>query len=131
MRMIANKIFRGVAQLVARLVWDQDAAGSNPVTSTILNTHKGLESPYGYLFCIDQSVEGFIAFRHFGLFVSSKGFEIGLLFGDAHLRLRYARLFCNRFSLSEYLLTTMHNHPVIPCYSNRGDNNEIRGSPRK
>ena len=26
---------RGVAQLVARLVWDQDAAGSNPVTSTI------------------------------------------------------------------------------------------------
>ena len=26
---------RGVAQLVARLVWDQDAAGSNPVTPTI------------------------------------------------------------------------------------------------
>lgn len=25
---------RGVAQLVARLVWDQDAAGSSPVTST-------------------------------------------------------------------------------------------------
>ena len=27
-------IYRGVAQLVARLVWDQDAAGSNPVIST-------------------------------------------------------------------------------------------------
>ncbi len=27
--------YRGVAQLVGRLVWDQDAAGSSPVTSTI------------------------------------------------------------------------------------------------
>ena len=25
---------RGVAQMVARLLWEQDAAGSNPVTST-------------------------------------------------------------------------------------------------
>ena len=32
---------RGVAQLVARLVWDQDAAGSNPVTSTKKQTHFG------------------------------------------------------------------------------------------
>ena len=29
-------IFRGVAQLVARLVRDQEAMGSNPVTSTIV-----------------------------------------------------------------------------------------------
>ncbi len=29
--------YRGVAQLVARLVWDQDAAGSIPVTPTIMN----------------------------------------------------------------------------------------------
>ena len=31
-----NKIssFRGVAQLVARVVWDHQAAGSNPVTRT-------------------------------------------------------------------------------------------------
>ena len=27
---------RGVAQLVARDVWDVDAAGSNPVTPTII-----------------------------------------------------------------------------------------------
>ena len=29
-------IYRGVAQLVARVVWDHEAAGSIPVTSTIL-----------------------------------------------------------------------------------------------
>ena len=28
-------MLRGVAQLVARLLWEQDAAGSNPVTPTI------------------------------------------------------------------------------------------------
>ena len=27
-------LFRGVAQLVARLLWEQDAAGSSPVTPT-------------------------------------------------------------------------------------------------
>ena len=35
--------FRGVAQLVARLLWEQDAAGSSPVTSTMLNVHNGLD----------------------------------------------------------------------------------------
>ena len=29
-----NSIYPGVAQLVARLLWEQDAAGSNPVTRT-------------------------------------------------------------------------------------------------
>ena len=29
-----NSIFRGVAQLVARLLWEQNAAGSSPVTPT-------------------------------------------------------------------------------------------------
>ena len=33
-------IFRGVAQLVERLVWDQDAAGSNPVTPITFYIHK-------------------------------------------------------------------------------------------
>ena len=30
-------LFRGVAQLVARVVWDHEVAGSIPVTSTIKN----------------------------------------------------------------------------------------------
>ena len=32
---LAFRLFRGVAQLVARVVWDHEVAGSIPVTSTI------------------------------------------------------------------------------------------------
>ena len=32
-----HEINRGVAQLVARVVWDHEVAGSIPVTSTIFN----------------------------------------------------------------------------------------------
>ena len=31
---VSNRCFRGVAQLVAFLVWDQAVAGSSPVTPT-------------------------------------------------------------------------------------------------
>ncbi len=34
---------RDVAQLVARLVWDQDVAGSNPVIPTNSGIHKAFE----------------------------------------------------------------------------------------
>ncbi len=30
----SSAVFRGVAQLAARLVWDQDAGGSSPLTPT-------------------------------------------------------------------------------------------------
>ena len=40
--------YRGVAQLVARLVWDQDAGGSNPFTPT----KKAQESMFLSLFSI-------------------------------------------------------------------------------
>ena len=35
--------YPGVAQLVARLLWEQDAAGSNPVTRTMRSIIKGSE----------------------------------------------------------------------------------------
>ena len=34
---------RGVAQLVARVVWDHDAAGSNPVTPTMASVLTAFE----------------------------------------------------------------------------------------
>ena len=34
-----KKLHRGVAQMVARMVRDHEAMGSNPVTPTIKNTH--------------------------------------------------------------------------------------------
>ena len=40
---IGSRIIRSVAQLVARRVWDAEAAGSNPVTPT----KKGFKSGYG------------------------------------------------------------------------------------
>ena len=39
----AKVLFPGVAQLVARLLWEQDAAGSSPVTRTMLIVLNGLE----------------------------------------------------------------------------------------
>ena len=48
--------YRGVAQLVARLLWEQDVAGSNPVTSTTrLNLDCSLQKTE-YAF-VAQSVE--------------------------------------------------------------------------
>ena len=41
-------IHRDVAQLVARLVWDQDVAGSNPVIPT--KNPQGISVPWGFLF---------------------------------------------------------------------------------
>ncbi len=41
--MVKYKAYRGVAQLVECLVWDQDAAGSSPVTSTIFVQKQSLK----------------------------------------------------------------------------------------
>ena len=45
-----RRIHRGVAQLVERLVWDQGAAGSRPVTST--KSKKPVDTPYWMYGCI-------------------------------------------------------------------------------
>ena len=48
--LIKHNVYPGVAQLVARVVWDHDAAGSNPVTRTIRSVLKGFEdTPYYFL----------------------------------------------------------------------------------
>ena len=45
--------YRGVAQLVARDIWDVDAAGSNPVTpTTILTESRGFASTFGQFLCV-------------------------------------------------------------------------------
>ena len=41
----SKSIFRGVAQLVARDVWDVDAAGSNPVTPSNNKRQRGAKAP--------------------------------------------------------------------------------------
>ncbi len=43
------QIKRGVAQLVARDVWDVDAAGSNPVTPTKFGFGKQFPKPFSLL----------------------------------------------------------------------------------
>ena len=47
--------YPGVAQLVARLLWEQDAAGSNPVTRTISSVHNGFE-----LWTLDFSIFSYV-----------------------------------------------------------------------
>ena len=52
---VVSVLFRGVAQLVARLLWEQDAAGSSPVTSTIKthipNAENRLECVFFFFIC--------------------------------------------------------------------------------
>ncbi len=41
---------RGVAQLVARVLWEHEVAGSNPVAPTILETQKAeVSDDFGFL----------------------------------------------------------------------------------
>ena len=51
---IKKNCYRDVAQLVARMVWDHDAAGSNPVISTIKST-----VPFGTVLFICLRCRGF------------------------------------------------------------------------
>ena len=46
---LRQQIYPGVAQLVARLVRDQEAVGSNPVTRTMRSVLIGFEYPCGTL----------------------------------------------------------------------------------
>ena len=74
-RASANFISRGVAQLVARDVWDVDAAGSNPVTPTKFGFGKQFPKPFS-LFPPTQILraDGFVSPR----FLSSSR-QIGIL----------------------------------------------------
>ena len=47
---VKNQIYRGVAQLVARLLWEQDAGGSSPFTPTKILTESRVYSPLSVIF---------------------------------------------------------------------------------
>ena len=47
---VKNQIYRGVAQLVARLLWEQDAGGSSPFTPTKILTESGKKSLLSVIF---------------------------------------------------------------------------------
>ena len=60
-RTMPNRFYRGVAQLVERVVWDHQAAGSNPVTPT----KQGLEpirAPGSFLICAEGHAKKLISF---------------------------------------------------------------------
>ena len=58
------KIQPGVAQLVARVVWDHQAAGSNPVTRTISSIHKGFDFMNTRFFSRTPRTEIFSHYAH-------------------------------------------------------------------
>ena len=47
---VKNQIYRGVAQLVARLLWEQDVGGSSPFTPTKILTESGKKSLLSVIF---------------------------------------------------------------------------------
>ena len=95
-------IFRGVAQLVARLVWDQDAAGSNPVTPTIKK-----QSTFVGCFCIIKRIR---TLRRQKANMKSCRRQVFRLFG--------AMTGTANFSLrSSSTADAQHMHPVTPTTS--------------
>ena len=50
-----SQYYPGVAQLVARLLWEQDAAGSNPVTRTIKETSFVYQDKRGFFLLSGQN----------------------------------------------------------------------------
>ena len=54
---VLTKVFRGVAQLVAFLVWDQAVAGSSPVTPTKVHQFVSVAQLVAFLVW-DQAVAG-------------------------------------------------------------------------
>ena len=51
--------------MVARLLWEQDAAGSNPVTSTRLSLDAGCVSGSAFSFVYSSYLSGYPIYQHF------------------------------------------------------------------
>ena len=54
-----HEINRGVAQLVARVVWDHEVAGSIPVTSTIF--YRNYSKKGNFFFCLKIATFSYIS----------------------------------------------------------------------
>lgn len=79
-RLTKKYILRGVAQLVARHIWDVDAAGSTPVTPTKIAVSTFVETAIFFVFDSKESSLSRPPPKHIGLKTIAFFFASGIIF---------------------------------------------------